>query len=308
MNDSPDPNLIQMYCDGECSTEQCAQVESHLAEHPELRQTVQRRMQFNAALRVHLGRMVTDTKAPDGLLDQVKLMFERAANAPATAGQIQPVPNASRRNRFAVIFEDPRRGNIFAIAASLALVAGAMLYGIFGRSIDDVTPANPSDVFAKAALFAEAEHGQCAGDKQTLSRKSQFTNIIEAEKVLSNWVASPVKMANLSDLGYEFVGAGQCNLPTTAKSGHIMYRKSGGQTGPSPMVSVFIFPNRGQCGGKLCQGMDCHQWYDCANGKCTHRVLRATDGRLVYLLVCCVDGDIDEVAKAITKTLHRGQH
>ena len=305
MTDRPDANLIQMYCDGECTAEQSAQVERQLAADPELQKHVRQQTEFNANLRRHILKSNQSVMAPAGLLEQVKATLDQASQSPSIAGRIHSTTTKS--SRFAAIFDDPRRGNVFAIAATLLIVAGAVLYGIFGRSIDDVTPANPTDVFSQAALFAEAEHGQCAGDATTLSKKSQFTDIIEAERMLSHWVDAPVRVTNLADLGYEFVGAGQCNLPTTVRSGHLMYRKMGVKSGPTPMVSVFVFPNRGQCGGNLCKGMDCNQWYLCANDKCVHKVLRSTDGRLVYLLVCCVDGDIDQIAQAITADLGHGQ-
>src|SRR5437867_2885333 len=140
MPDQTDSNLIQMFCDGECTPEQCAHVERILADDPEARRRVQRQMEFNGKLRDCLCGVTTKASrsAPPELLAKVR----------GTLDQANPMARrpSQRRSPWAAIFEDPRRGNIFAIAATILLVAGAVLYGIFGRSIDDVGAKSPGDV------------------------------------------------------------------------------------------------------------------------------------------------------------------
>jgi hypothetical protein len=309
MTDRPSDNLMhlmQMYCDGECSAQERAQVEQYLADHSDARQECDKRIEFQRQLSTRLSATLGKTAAPAELIEKIKMSLEAGehveAHDPAVAGRIRP-----RRNLLGMIFEDPRRGNVLAIAATLAIVAGAVLYGIFGRSIDQISPPSPGDLFASAALFADQEHTRCTSDPEELNKEMRSKKIDEAERNLSDWLQSPVYIADLFEKnGYIFEGGGYCSMEMTHQhAGHIMYRKDA-PAGHAPMVSIFVFPNRGQCGGSLCKDMSCGSWYEIHNGPgsgCKRRVLCSTDGKLVYLLVCCNDRDIDGVADTITALL-----
>ena len=67
------------------------------------------------------------------------------------------------------------------------------------------------------------------------------------------------------------------------------------------MVSIFISPNRGQCGA-ACRGPK--KWSAAEGGsKCKHKVLYSSDRRVVYFLVCCNERDLDAVAQKISQDL-----
>lgn len=123
----------------------------------------------------------------------------------------------------------------------------------------------------------------------------------EVEIALSQRLGTPVEVFDLSAAGYEFIGSPQSDMPVPARSAHLLYRRITTDGSQAPMLSVFIVRNEGKCRGKLCEGLDRGKW--CCVGdrgvKCKHKVLRGTDGRLVYFLVCCVDGDLDKVTERI---------
>jgi anti-sigma factor RsiW len=293
-----------MYCDGECTPEQRVQVDQATAGDPQMQARLRQQLDGNARLKKSLCALSgkSEFRAPSGLRQRLNAAFDQAGES------VEPLKMTARRWRFAGWLQEPRRANAFAVAATLLLVAGAVLYGIFGRSIDEVGPLDPNAVFAEAAKFAESEHNRCAGSDQVLREKARINELSTAEADLGRWVGAPVRIADLSDLHYEFVGAGHCSMPVSPRSGHILYRHTSRISKQAPMVSVFVFPNRGLCGGNLCQGMDCHCWYPCVSDECKHRVLRSTDGKLVYVLVCCNDGDIDAVAETIKRALHPDGH
>jgi hypothetical protein len=198
------------------------------------------------------------------------------------------------------------RTNIFAIAATLALISGAVLFGIFGNTIDDIPiqPANV-DLVAEVAIVAGSEHDQFATDSELLQAQNAYRSVSMAEDELSKSLGSPVHIADLSSLGYEFCGAGPCSLPIDADSGHFVYRKTVPEGERSPMVSVFVFPNKRKCGTKICDGQPCGEWIVAKEPckKCRHRVLRNSDGNLVYLLVCCADKDLNSVGNVVASSL-----
>ena len=72
---------------------------------------------------------------------------------------------------------------------------------------------------------------------------------------------------------------------------------------PAPMVSIFVVPDRGDC-GSMCRDMQLRKWYSC-NGKadCRRKVLRTTDGSLLYFLVCCDDRDLAALSETIAQSL-----
>jgi hypothetical protein len=190
----------------------------------------------------------------------------------------------------------PDRANFLAVAATVALVAGAVLYGIFGRSIDEVPPL---DIVSAAAIYAGEEHGICRNERATYQTES------EAAAGLTEWIGAPVTVFDLSDLGYSFVGGAHCEMPVPARSAHLTYRKR--PVPPDnrrPMISVYVVSKKATCGSDLCCDLQPGQW--CSNLKaaaaCRRTVLRATDGRVVYFLVCCDERDLDAVKNKIALT------
>jgi hypothetical protein len=258
-------------------------------------------LEFERSLRQRVGKLMGQpTGAPWELKNQIRMAMQQDhVDARPQAA------NESRRWRLWTHGGAPRT-NIFAIAATLALIGGAVLFGIFGNTIDDI-PIQPAavDLVAEVATVAGNEHDQFATDSELLQSQNAYRSVSMAEDELSKSLGSPVHIADLSSLGYEFCGAGPCILPIDADSGHLVYRKRVPEGERSPMVSVFVFPNKRKCGTKICDSQPCLEWIVAKEpcSKCRHRVLRNSDGNLVYLLVCCVDKDLKPVANVVASSL-----
>jgi anti-sigma factor RsiW len=303
MNRRPAHSLICQHCDGELTAEQSAELERFLATHPELRAAIEREIKFEFALRERVKLVMGQPAAAPPELGS------RIRGAMAAAADVDNGPiRADHAWRLWPARLGPDRMNVFAVAATLALIAGAVLFGIFGRTIDDVPPAATVDLASELATFAGAAHDTCAASVDCREQRAQFMALDQAEAMLSNSLNAPVHVADLEPLGYKFVGAGlagPCPQPVDATFGHIMYQKPAAAGSPSPMVSVFVLPGKMKCGTKVCEGTPCGKWVVAAepNSRCKHKVMRSTDGRLVYLLVCCDNGDVEPVAKTLVSAI-----
>jgi anti-sigma factor RsiW len=331
-----DPILIRLYCDGELSPEQAAEMERHLKAHPEARASIAAQIQFERNLRNRIGEVIqrATPAAPAGLLQQIRSMHTDPAvvgrlEGNSLAAEVSGVSGSnSKPNRNGMVrptksrtglfnwLQGPRQANVFAVAASLALVVGAVMIGIFGRPIDDHLPGHSSDqapgattadLVSDAAVFADTEHRRCSGDMKELERKAAMTAPRQAAGDLSDWLEADVIVPNLDQAGYGFCGAGRCELPGTKQAGHFVYRKRVESGERAPMASIFVCRNEGQfncSGGCLKPG----QWYSCTEdvgckSKCRLEVARSTDGELVYFLVCCNMNDLLALKQVITSEL-----
>ena len=144
----PTAKSIRMFADAELEPPQASEVEAYLGEHQEH----QRWVDFERTLRERVGDSMRQRApaAPPGLAQRIRsaLADPHAAEGSAEAaesvegGPTSPTagPGDDRPLRVPW-FAGPRRASIFAMAASLALVAGVVLWGIFGRPIHAPPPA-----------------------------------------------------------------------------------------------------------------------------------------------------------------------
>jgi hypothetical protein len=296
MSDRPSTRLIRLYCDCELTPEQAASLQRCLESETDYRREVVDQVEAERRLRQCVERVLKCSceRAPAELRDSIKSSI-------ALAGAEASRSDSNRRLNLAAIFSSPHRANALAVAATIALVVGAVLFGIFGRTIDQVPVAPPADLVATAAVFADQEHGPCSGDSRTLHDEANILTPSEAEADLQQWLGAPVRVFDLSELGYEFAGAGRCKMPVPAPSGHLLYIKPGSSQ-QRAMVSVFIVAGNGGCQDKLCKDLKPGQWCPAAAERsgCMHTVLQGTDGRLAYFLVCCDERDLEGVKQRIT--------
>lgn len=322
MIDRPTASLIRQYVDGELPAEQTAHLQQQMDSDPELREAVQSQLRFERLLRQRIAA-VMGTQAPatpPDMVDRIKAIWaaDDALNAAAPVSEPAPVLPASNERRpsgwggggLNRLFVGPQRANIFAVAATLAIITSAVLWGIFGRSIDDFAPVQQTDLVTEVAEFADQEHERLAHDQQRLRERAEYLDTADAQLKLSEWLGVPVEPFDLSELGYVFAGAGRCDMPVKEPSGYFLYRKvSNGEM--RPMVSIFVAPNLGYC-RKMCRenkGKGSCRWeaLDERSGasKCKRKVLCATDGNVVYLLVCCDKRDAAALSELIAAALDR---
>ena len=290
---------IRRYVDGELSAADAAALERQLAAHPDLQTHVQFELHLRHRVQAVMQAQARET-APaelrstiEGLLSAPAQEDAAVAAGPRSAKALnngQASRNGARRSWLA----EPRRVNYFAVAACLALVAGAVLFGIFAPQITSFRLSQPKstliDISQTAAPFAADEHSRCASNAEFRKQKLEFVDIEIASHELGEHLESHVVVPSFNALGYEFIGAGRCNVPVGEPSAHAIYRSKGpGER--RPYLSVFIFADRGQFMLKehgsdvpLKSGKPCEAG---RNPKCHRKVKVFSDGEVVYVVSGC---------------------
>ena len=288
MNDGSMINLIRLYCDGELDQEQVKQVEQHLQGHPEDRKL----LESERLLRERIGAVMKDacSSAPADLSQQIRERLDDAEPAGYS---------------FAHWFRDPRRANVFAVAASLFLVAGAVLFGILGPRLDDqvTRQAGPGQAIEAAASVA-GEHVAVVTSPEPISRMIAYDTRAEAKLELERFLKTSLTVFDLQEAGYDFVGAMRCKVPHCERSCHFLYRRKGDVRG---MVSLHVVPDLRQFDlgeGELLNGE--LPWASArfpGNPDCPQDVVMFSDGKLAYLVVACIRDDAEKVVRAMQEEL-----
>jgi len=298
MPDHQSSNRLRCYCDGELSHAERAEVEQRLECCARDREVVA----FERTLRQRVAQSMADP-VPGELEAKV-----RSALCGGVAGRIDPLergqPDAaasSTDGRWREFLAGPRRANIFAVAASLALVAGAVLVGIYGQPIDKLQPGQRIDAAREAASFASMEHTRCAASDEARSEKLLDHDPALASQSLSDFLDAPLQTSDLTGIGYEFVGAGACHVPGFERSVHLFYRRIR-PDGAAMFLSLFVgrpdgpfLIRAGPSAIELRPGA-VHPFplaSTCREGRIW------TDGQTIRMLVCCNTADLPKALQLL---------
>ncbi len=311
MPERPTARDIRQYADGELPPQDISRVERAVEADPRLREAVA----FEGQLRSRVKSLMEASPRPPPEL--AAAISRRLAEAEAPAGSASaPTPLIPWLTSWV---RGPRRARPLAVAATLAIVAGAVLLGIFGRPIDKVRQ-HSIDLVDDGAPFVADEHGRCAGSPDARSTKATFRDARQAQERLETWVGGPVPVEsilwNLDRMGWEFLGAGYCEVPVSDRSGHLMLTRRDSPAGP-PMLSVFVVPDRGRYTIRTPQGarpLPMHHWVRVDAGHpITREVSIYSDGYVVYILVACYPAALDDAERALESAVfsaanrgHRG--
>jgi anti-sigma factor RsiW len=291
--DAEQVEMIRAYVDGELSSDEAAALEERAAADPD----VALRLRFEQGMRERVRRVMTECSTPDDLAGTVR---------DAIAADEEPIAIETERRSW---LAGPQRANVFAVAATLAVVAGAVLFGIFGRQIDTFRPNGPGGEITEIASFVADEHQRCAGRQESRDRKATWVVADEARARLGRHLGTDVEVFDLSALGYRFVGAGACHLPGRATSGHMIYTRSEPAPDgcPESMVSVFVVPSTTPVDADLLLTLAPWEWTRAGEApECSRRVGLSNDGTCLYYLVCCNEGDLGAVAELISQAGRSG--
>ncbi len=281
----PATRVIRAYVDEELARDERLEFEVRLREDPSLVQQVQ----FERELRLAVAR-VLEGAAPQELTERLRDVLR---DEPAVAGSL-PLSSTPRR-----WFDAPRRASLFYIAASLAVVAGAVAFGILGPRIDSVGRFPVPQFRAETAVFASEEHNRSASMVLSSSRPEEKSDReTTAQQLIRAGLDPALASMDLSQAGYRVYGLCDCQLPSAGRSSHLLFRRIDPLRSPA-MASLFIFQDQ-----EMTDSMPVGQWIVCDGGsRCSHLVLRMTDGRQIYLLVCCDERDLESVAQEVGRAL-----
>ncbi|MHC4415068.1 MAG: anti-sigma factor family protein [Planctomycetota bacterium] len=307
-----------MYCDGELAPEQVDEVDEQLRRRPQLRV----RVEFEKRLRRHVDAVLRAgcPSTPAGLADRIRTGIDRVAVTDgaddraraATAGRVGGPPPATTAGRPSVAawLRGPHRANMFAVAASLALVAGAVLFGIFGSPIDSWNRPGPVDLVADAVPFVAKEHIRCAESVLARTDKATFRTPDEAGRNLSQWLGATVNAGPIAEslgrAGWDFLGGGHCCVPTSERSCHLIFTRHD-PSAPPVMLSIFVLPDHGGYAvleDRFVIPVEPGRWHQLDAGEQLSRaVWICSDRELVYLMVVCAPEGMPGAASALEQAL-----
>ncbi|MCZ6836104.1 MAG: hypothetical protein O7G85_10055 [Planctomycetota bacterium] len=299
MNEQPSIQDIRRYIDGELDDALVRQIEESLEHDVKLRKMIE----FERRLKNQVLTVISKETpaAPPDLADRIRESLAQADEATQT----QESDSAPRIN-LPGIFTGPQRANVFAVAAVLSIVAGAILFGIFGRPIDDqATPHSFVDLLHESAQFISNEHLRCAMDSGNLQQKLIYSDQSTANRELASLLGvDSIPRFDLSELGYAFRGGGECGVPAGNVSGHIMFERLGATFEFPNMVSIFMVRDRGQLDQNSFIRTPLGDWIDCNGGsQCTKQVLSATNGNILFFVCCCNEGELESVLELLTRQM-----
>jgi anti-sigma factor RsiW len=308
MSEPPTPKTIRLYCDGELPDEQAQPVEQQLQQDPRLAA----RLEFEQRLKEHVGAVMRadGPRAPAGLADTIRQTLakdegqpqdSRVGDAGAVVGRIDGGPQPAHGGR--AWWRGPNRANLFAVAACLALVVGAVLFGILGPPIDTLRVTGRADAAVEAAAAVAGEHVKITNTLDMVVEGSRFHAPDEARRGLARDLGAPPPIFDISDLGFKFVAGDTCDLPRCERGCHFLYYRSQGKPG---IVSLHIVPDRGQFAVAGTAAPDSLPLLTDVIPKgpaCQKDVLMWTHGGRSFLLAACQGIDVRAIAKRLQEAL-----
>jgi len=312
VNDPPTAQEIRLFCDGELSPPEAAAVEAKLREHPEPRALAE----FERRLRERVGMVLQAGSAPPAdLADRIR---EAIASDAATAGLETPPVQSVTREVIGTIAPPPEpsahrpwwrgttRANAFAVAASLVLVAGAVLVGIFGDPIDSWPGRGTIDVAAEAAAAVAREHLMTMTSPAGPALSARFRTRSLAASGLAEFLAEAGGVCDLSDLGYTFLGGDTCDVPRCERGCHLIYGRL--HDGPG-LVTLHVVPRPQEFvlhGSPELQDFPLLTDKIARNPDCPKDVLMWSHGEHCYMLVVSDPADTERVALRMQRALLGG--
>ncbi len=290
MTDRMNAQSVRRYADAELAPEEAAEVGRSL----EADEQHQRWVEFEQRLRQRVGSVMQEQSpaAPASLAARV-----RAALAEVDAPGADVAPEGPRL-RLAAWFAGPRRANVFAVAAVLALVAGTVLWGIFGPQIGSAPQS--AGLVPRVASHVAREHRQTVADPAMVRDGTPWPRT-SADEQLSDYLRRRVEVPQLSAIGYALVGGGPCRLPGCDLACHLLYQRTADASAVRgrAMVSlhVVIDPKRGAGRPDDFTDMPLGGMRIEKQAGRPNDVFMWSDGSLVYFLVCCDSGDLLNVAR-----------
>ncbi len=288
MSNTPTPRTIRLYCDGELPEDEATRVERHLRDDPQLAAAVE----FERKLKDRVGSVLNaeTPPVPAGLADRVRTAGADVETGRKRDGDASPL----------AWWRSPARPNVFAVAASLALVAGAILFGVFGRPIDTWRGDRRVDVAGEAAAAVAGEHVTCAGDPGSLDARIEYRTPERAGMELAGFLE---QVPDLRAVGYEFAGGHACEVPHCDRGCHLFYVRRGDRPG---LASLHIVPDRRQFrieGDASLARLPITTDKIPENQRCRKDVLLWSHGNRCYLLVVCLAEDVRKVAEHMQEAL-----
>ena len=309
MSNPPTAKEIRLFCDGELSLPEAAAIELKLRDHPRANALGD----FERDLKKRVATTLKDGSAPPaGLADRIREALAARGNVADevdAVGRIGPSSDAPAPHRapHRAWWKAPLHANAFAVAACLVLVAGAVLFGIFGQPIDAYRRPQLTDIASEVAAAVAAEHVVAANRVNGPVQTARYRTPEDAGRELAGYLGEAGCVYDLRDMGYKFVGGDICEVPQCERGCHLIYQRTGGKPG---LISLHVVP---KSVGLQIQGtaglaaLPLPTDKIAKDANCQMDVLVWNHGNHCYLLSVCIRRDAEQIARRMQRTLLAGR-
>lgn len=240
--------LIDRYGDGELSPAETASFEARLAGDSVLASTVGAALDDRERFRIAVAHAMAGSsgdvaRAPSEL---------RASVAEALAAEVvqERVSRLAANHRAAGLWSAatptaPRfaRVNYGAVAASLALVAGAVIFGIFGPRVAERPPLPGNVSVAEVAARLMSEYAACSAAGTCSGQGQPWRSREEAQMELTRLLNRPVIVPDLEAAGFVFCSGGPSCVPGACeRSAQLLYCRLDDSGDRCQWLSVHVVP------------------------------------------------------------------
>lgn len=227
---------IERYAEGLMAPHEAAAFETRMAEDSAFAEAVESHLAARDAFRAALRRVMKTVVAAD-LREQVVAALRDEAEH--SAG----VFSREQGRRSGSWFDGPQRANLFAVAASLMLVAGAVVFGIFGPRITDRPRGNSDTPVTEVAERMNAVHQRCSAQGTCGAQEEPWRSIEEAQAFMTRRLRRPLVVPDLESAGFSFCAGGPSCVPGACEHGaQLLYCRLQPGSDACSWLSVFVAP------------------------------------------------------------------
>lgn len=229
--------LLRAAADGELTPVQTAELERHLAFHPDDRRVVE----FERALRGTIAASASET-APAALRERIAAMSSSAEMDRTSL----PFPSAGTlpHRRFS------QSARWLAMAASVAIVAGGAFLVLRQPGTGLMGGAQITRQYRTSLVsFIGSQHEECEVFADMIGIRFKTTKLVDVPAEFARVLGSTPDIGQIESSGFKLLGAGPCAVPGRGKSVRMVLEsttdtRAGG--GRGSLVSIHIQQDMGE--------------------------------------------------------------
>jgi len=235
--------LLRAAADGELNDAESKELDAYLQRHPE----AQSQIEFEQAIKSSCARAMSGPTCPDALRAKVlAIAAESASDSQAYANRIQASNAHTRSPSFW-----SRSPMMSAAAALLIVAAGTLIWqsasftSNYANDAPEGLTVQQASYYGRVSDFVVREHTRCCDDKAAQAKLIK-RDIDEATQYFSAEFGHEIVVPDMdkAEGEVEFFGGGDCDVPSTPRSGHLRFDAIA-DDGTRISLSLFVSPDPG---------------------------------------------------------------
>lgn len=230
--------LLRAAADAELIDAQQVELQRHLELYPQDKEVIE----FEKRMR-EMIELDSHTAAPESLHKRIRAMSQTACPETVSVASQSPA-NSHSSIRF------PRPSRWFAVAASLAIVAGGSFMLIrpahtLQTDNHQITPQYRSALVS----FIHSQHEECELYTDLIGERFKTTDLDSVPSDFSRVLGGTPDIGHVQQYGFKLLGAGPCAVPGRGKSVRMVLESTESSQlgdGAEPLVSVHIQQDTGE--------------------------------------------------------------